>query len=241
MALPVLFVVFVLAIFFHESGHALAARALGIPVVRFEVGFGPRLWERTRGITTYCVRLIPLIGAVHLDPERKLSTFPLWKRFLFVLGGPVGSFLFAALLAVPATQYLLAERSQGVPLWLAALVAIPMTLAGTKMLFIALSSVISQGLAAFAGPTGIFEHTGQALASGPGALSFWLFFLALNVLVLNLLPLPPLDGGHLLFYTIEAVVRRPVPERIQLRIMKVGALAIMFLVLAVAIRDVLGT
>jgi regulator of sigma E protease len=32
--------------------------------------------------------------------------------------------------------------------------------------------------------------------------------------ILNLLPIPPLDGGHLLFYAIEAVIRRPVPERL---------------------------
>ena len=44
--------------------------------------------------------------------------------------------------------------------------------------------------------------------------------------VLNLLPIPVLDGGHLLYYSIEAVIRRPVPERIQAWGLQLGLLLI---------------
>jgi regulator of sigma E protease len=52
--------------------------------------------------------------------------------------------------------------------------------------------------------------------------------LSVGIGFLNLLPIPPLDGGHLVFYAIEAVIRRPVSERAMEMIYRAG----MFLVLA---------
>ncbi len=68
---------------------------------------------------------------------------------------------------------------------------------------------------------------------------YFLGFLALisvNLGIINLLPLPILDGGHLLFYMIEAVIRRPVPEKLQeMGGFRVGGGAIIFSLMAVAI------
>ncbi|MGO2090039.1 MAG: sigma E protease regulator RseP [Oceanisphaera sp.] len=76
-----------------------------------------------------------------------------------------------------------------------------------------------------------------SIAKGAGAtadygLVYFLGFMALvsvNLGIINLLPLPVLDGGHLLFYIIEAVTGRPVPEKIQEVGFKVGAALLMML------------
>lgn len=76
-----------------------------------------------------------------------------------------------------------------------------------------------------------------SIAKGAGAtadygLVYFLGFMALvsvNLGIINLLPLPVLDGGHLLFYIIEAVTGRPVPEKIQEVGFKIGAALLMML------------
>ena len=63
---------FSFAVFIHEFGHFLAARALGLRVDRFSIGFGPALWRRTIGGVEYRFSAIPFGGYValpELDPE----------------------------------------------------------------------------------------------------------------------------------------------------------------------------
>src|SRR5690606_8620244 len=61
---PVL--VFGLVIFFHELGHFLAAKAVGVYAPRFSVGFGPALWRRRYGETEYVLAALPLGGYVRM-------------------------------------------------------------------------------------------------------------------------------------------------------------------------------
>ncbi|OPX24637.1 MAG: hypothetical protein B1H04_01730 [Planctomycetales bacterium 4484_123] len=55
-----------LVIFFHELGHFLAAKWAGVKVLRFSIGFGPRVWSFRRGETLYRMGLLPLGGYVHM-------------------------------------------------------------------------------------------------------------------------------------------------------------------------------
>ncbi|GMV42329.1 MAG: hypothetical protein AMXMBFR64_40450 [Myxococcales bacterium] len=89
-------------IFFHELGHFLTARACGVKVLTFSLGFGPRLfgWTSRRSGTEYIVCALPLGGYVKMfgdDPTEPVrdedrsyafNTQALWKRFLIVLAGP---------------------------------------------------------------------------------------------------------------------------------------------------------
>ncbi|TIT25183.1 MAG: RIP metalloprotease RseP [Mesorhizobium sp.] len=63
------------------------------------------------------------------------------------------------------------------------------------------------------GPIKIAKMSGQAARLGFEWLVQLVAFLSVGIGILNLLPIPPLDGGHLLFYGVEAVIRRPVSER----------------------------
>lgn len=63
------------------------------------------------------------------------------------------------------------------------------------------------------GPLAIANMSGEAAAQGAASVAFLIAILSINLGVLNLLPIPILDGGHLLFFGIEAVLRKPLEER----------------------------
>lgn len=88
-------------IFFHEFGHFIVARACGVRVLEFSIGFGPQVASFERGDTVYRIGALPLGGYVKMlgaDPMEELpedeqegsfGTKPLWQRTLVVLAGPV--------------------------------------------------------------------------------------------------------------------------------------------------------
>lgn len=63
------------------------------------------------------------------------------------------------------------------------------------------------------GPLTIANMSGEAAAQGASSVVFLIAILSINLGVLNLLPIPILDGGHLLFFAIEAILRKPLGER----------------------------
>ena len=63
------------------------------------------------------------------------------------------------------------------------------------------------------GPLTIAKISGEAAAQGPSNIIFLIALLSINLGVLNLLPIPILDGGHLLFFLIEGILRKPLGER----------------------------
>ena len=72
------------------------------------------------------------------------------------------------------------------------------------------------------GPLTIADYAGQSAASGVGSFVAFLALLSVSLGVLNLLPVPLLDGGHLLYYLAEFLTGRPVPDRIQEIGQKIG-------------------
>jgi len=89
----------------HELGHFLVAKLLHVKVLRFSLGFGPRLLGFTAGETEYRLSLFPLGGYVRLlgeepgeatapaDRGRALSSRPLWQRYTIVIAGPAFNLL----------------------------------------------------------------------------------------------------------------------------------------------------
>ena len=96
--LAFLFVLGVL-IFVHELGHFLMARRIGVKVLTFSLGFGPKLINVKRGDTEYCISAIPLGGYVKMageNPEDSRTGAPdeflskgKWQRFQVLVMGPV--------------------------------------------------------------------------------------------------------------------------------------------------------
>lgn len=98
--------VFGLLIFIHELGHFAVAKAFGIKVYEFALGFGPTLVGVTRGDTKYSWRLFPLGGFVRMagmeeseaDEPSGFNRKPLYARALVIFAGPLMNFVLAALL-----------------------------------------------------------------------------------------------------------------------------------------------
>ena len=98
-------------IFFHELGHFLMARVLGIGVSTFSLGFGPKLLKKKAGKTEYALSLVPLGGYVALVGESDSAELPegftaaenfagrpAWQRLLVIASGPVANILLAWIL-----------------------------------------------------------------------------------------------------------------------------------------------
>ena len=100
----------------HELGHFVAAKACGIPVERFSIGMGPKVFAVERGGTWYWLSAIPIGGYVLpglAEPEfRKL---PLGKQIVFALGGPAANLAaaYAGLLVLARFDVVLATTLFG--------------------------------------------------------------------------------------------------------------------------------
>jgi regulator of sigma E protease len=89
------------------------------------------------------------------------------------------------------------------------------------------------------GPILIGQASGQVAQLGLAALFGFMAFLSVNLAVLNLLPIPVLDGGHLVFLLIEGVRGRPLPLQLRLRLTQIGMVLLIGLMLFVLTNDVL--
>jgi regulator of sigma E protease len=119
----------------HEYGHYLVARACGVKVLRFSVGFGKPLWARRLGrdATEWVVAAFPLGGYVKMLDEREGEVAPAelprafnrqspWRRIAIVIAGPAANFLLAIVLywvlfvqGVPGIKPEISEPPVGTP------------------------------------------------------------------------------------------------------------------------------
>ena len=338
-----------LLIFVHELGHFLVAKASNVKVLRFSLGFGPRVFGRTVGETEYVVSLVPLGGYVKMlgeedadeagalaEPERSFAQQSLFRRFAIVFAGPFFNLVSAWIcLIIVAVSYGVLEPSEepkvgraveGHPAAAAGLVAgdriltidgqpvakwddlsekvtssggkplglvvqrgterveIPITpeKVMTKNLFgedvgefyrIGIERATSQKVVSWVeapqvafrqvafycevivlgivkmvqgkvstseigGPITIAREAGARAQAGAKGLLEFMAFLGVNLGVLNLLPIPVLDGGHLLFISLEAVLRRPLEGRARDLAQQVGLFLLVSLMLFAVYNDI---
>lgn len=91
---------------------------------------------------------------------------------------------------------------------------------------------------ALGGPVQIAYTLAKASASGLADFIFFTAFLSLQLAILNLLPIPVLDGGHLVFFLIEGVLRRPLSLKTRMVAQQVGLVLLLTLILMVTWNDV---
>lgn len=347
-------VLFGLLIFFHELGHFIVAKMVGVRVLKFSLGFGPKLFGRKIGDTEYLLSAIPLGGYVKPlgeDPEDELTEEEkpfafnyqaVWKRAAIVFAGPAFNLVLAFLIftaflafrfpvAVPelgsmttaienvvedspaeaagfeAGDEILAINGADVMDWneMAAifskspgmeldvkvrrgektidLTVIPEAVEGKDETGKAVTvgrigiskkmggKVIESGgilSAPFKGVQAVYEwcavtievvvklFTGgisakqiggpilivdaAAKAAEVGAYTYFNFvaIISINLAILNLLPVPVLDGGHLVFFGIEAIRRRPLSDKVLIAANKVGMALLLLLITFVFYNDI---
>lgn len=161
------------------------------------------------------VAIVPQTGLIPDDPERAVIGVQL------ALTDTVQYSLWGAIVrGTEQTVYLLQAIVVGVVTFFAGLVT-----GGAD-------------LADVAGPVGIVSYVGEAASFGFAALLFFTAVISLNLAVINLLPIPALDGGRLIFVVIESITRRPINPIWAARINTIGFLFLIGVMILVTISDV---
>ncbi|WP_029724519.1 M50 family metallopeptidase [Sphingomonas sp. UNC305MFCol5.2] len=121
----------------------------------------------------------------------------------------------------------------------APLVGIRQTIDIVQMTVDGLGQIITgrRSISELGGPLKIAQVSGERLVLGPIEFAFLIALISINLGFINLLPVPVLDGGHLLFYAVEAVRRRPVEPQVMEWAFRGGLIAILALMLLVTLND----
>lgn len=333
-------------IFAHELGHFLAARIGGVGVLKFSLGFGPKIFGKKIGETEYVLSWIPLGGFVKLlgesdsdvlapeDEKRSFLKQPVWKKMLIVLAGPVFNFLLAILIFIIVFMYgiptltpeigevqkesaayaaglvngdkivfidgknirrwddirLLIAEGKGkeaeivvnrgtdrkvflikprlsksknmfgeeIPAYLlgispagkfvterknplqAAVSACDKTWEISKLTVLAVVKMIEGTVSprTLGGPIFIAQVAGAQVKEGIIPFILFMALLSINLGVINLFPIPVLDGGHIMFYAIEMITRREINMKVRELAQQIGFAILVMLMIFVIFIDI---
>lgn len=89
------------------------------------------------------------------------------------------------------------------------------------------------------GPITIFRSAGEASRAGLQAYLSFIGFISVTLGFVNILPIPGLDGGHFLFQVIEGIIRRPISEKYQRILLRIGIILIILLIIQGTINDIM--
>lgn len=334
-------------IFVHELGHFLLAKRLGVGVLKFSLGFGPKLIGKKIGETEYLISALPLGGYVKMigedpgdvvspeDMERSFQSQPILKRTAIVAAGPIFNLFLAALIfsvvfmtGLPVLTSKIGDIVEGSPAVSAGLengdrivaidgtpvkrwdemvgiiqksTGVRLTLTvereGTRfdvpiipekktsknifgeekkvgmigvaaggefikehlsplkaivkgfertidisaLTVVAIVKLIQRVIPAetIGGPLLIAQMAGEQASAG--IINFILFtaVISINLGVINLFPIPILDGGHLFFFIIEAVRRKPLSIKMRERAQQIGLFIIVALMIFAFYNDIM--
>ncbi len=333
-------------IFVHELGHFLAARMTGVGVLKFSLGFGPKIFGKKIGETEYVLSWIPLGGYVkllgesgneELSPEEEKRSFckqSVWKRILIVLAGPGFNFLLAVVIFIFVLIYglpsltseigevqkdsaayeagmqngdkivfingekvkfwddiraviaeskdkqieIVVERKgeekslfvkpklsksknifgEEVPAyligispsettvierrnpWDAIITSVYKTWEISKLTVISVVKIFEGVISpkTLGGPIFIAQVAGAQVKEGLIPFILFMAILSINLGVINLFPIPVLDGGHIFFYLIEIVTRREISLKVRELSQQIGFVILLMLMLFVIFIDI---
>lgn len=232
MNYAIVFALISFLILIHELGHLIAAKLSNIPIERFSVGFGPKLWAFSKGQTEYRLSAIPIGGYVlpKIEDEDDFFLIPARKRIVFALGGPLANVL-SALICLS----FLNAMTMGFSLY--GILAYP---------FVQIMEISAQILTALpqmfshpeqmSGIIGIVAIGGRVLTGDFSKIFGLAAMLNINLALLNLLPVLPLDGGKILFCFLEKI-RRSL-ARLRLPLTVTGWVLLLGLILSITVTDV---
>ncbi len=228
----VVFILINFLILVHELGHFIAAKLSGIPIEQFSIGFGPKLWSFTRGRTQYRISLLPVAGYV-LPRMKNLDDFyriPSSRRIIFALGGPFANIILSIIcLAV------LNVITTGFSFYAVFISPFVQVVNITSQFLYALPSLFTSP-GKLSGVVGLVAVGGQFVAAGFSKILQFAVILNINLALLNLLPIPPLDGGKILFCLLEKIHRSL--TRLRLPVMVAGWILLLSLICYVTVIDV---
>lgn len=332
-------------IFIHEIGHFLAAKLSGVRVLKFSIGFGPKLISRKIGETEYLLSAVPLGGYVKMygedtpneiiEKEKSFKHQPVYKKMFIVIAGPlfnilaaVALFWFIFVYGVPVLKPVIGEVIESSPAYTAGfkagdrileidgrkisnwfdmaqliqqkpervlnfkierdgkLMELTVTpqaketknIFGEKIIvgqigikpaeeffihrddpiialarsfqkcyeiieltYLTIVKILQRAVSTevIGGPILIFQVAEKTAEQG--LVNFFSFaaIISINLGIINLLPIPVLDGGHILFFLIEAIRRKPLSEKFVSISQKIGIALLVALMMLAFYNDIL--
>lgn len=325
--------VFLILIIIHEFGHFIAAKAVGVRVNEFAVGFGPKLFSKKLGETTYSANLIPLGGYCAMEGEdeasgdsRAFCNKSPWRRFVIVVMGALFNLLFGliliAIILAPSEKFLTtkvaefhensvsnttglkvddeiiavdgrkifstydlsyaftnvkdgkvditvirdgkrkelddvtfkSETADGI-----SYLTVDFYVYGQEKTFknyigqtfdtaVSYCAVIwrslidliggKYGISAVSGPVGMTAAIGSVAKQSLSALLPIMALITINLGLFNLLPIPALDGGRLVFILFEMIFRREVPQKYEALVHAIGFAVLIGFMLLITAKDI---
>ena len=231
MTIIIFLIILSALIFVHEMGHLLAAKYFGIRVDEFGFGYPPRAKKlfTWRG-TLFTLNWLPFGGFVKIFGENpnELAQSPdsfqnknRGVQALVLAGGVIFNFVFAAILLAIAYK------------------SVSLGLSNTfYFTYETIKAILDFSIENVAGPVGIVGIVGEAAKFGFSSLLILTALISINLSLINLLPLPALDGGRLLILLGEAISRRKIPAKIFNAVNTLGFAFLIFLMILITIRDV---
>jgi len=258
MTVVVFLVVLVVLIVVHEFGHFVAAKWAKMRVEEFGLGYPPRLFGIQWGETVYSINALPFGGFVKICGEnlnkesiadpRAFTARPKWQQAVVLVAGIAMNLLLAWLLI---SIVLMTPRWVSDHEFIGAQPLVPALVEGAETT-IQLTGAIAGGLAHFfahvftfsadlsqiAGPIGIAGAVGTASTLGWQNILSLIALISINLALVNLIPIPALDGGRLFFVLIEAVIRRPIKPVVAQAANAAGFAFLLLLMVVVTANDV---
>ena len=236
-------IVFSIIVLVHEFGHFIAARKSGVKVYEFSIGFpfSPRLVTLYRHRETeFTLRLLPLGGFVSFSKDgdedaKGLFEASYFRRALIMSAGSLFNIAFAFIAFIPV--YIMGKHLHFTDAISLSAETVWEISAGT---IIVLLNVISGhgGMEGLAGPVGIAVMAGHAASKGILNLFYFSGVLSMGLGIMNLFPLPALDGGQLLMLFIETIRKKPIGMKTYQAVNLIGFVLFIILSVLVTYKDV---
>ncbi len=242
----------------HEAGHMFVAKFFGIRVDEFGLGFPPRLKKLFRWRKTdFTLNWLPFGGFVKIfgeNPSNKVEeithdSFQYKSRGVqaaVLVAGVVFNLLFAWVLFSIVLMLGIEGQAGFVKHSFFGSIYHGLMTAG-KLGWMIIESLglfvfqAFQGQANFAeiiGPIGLVGFIGEAAKDGLSYVLYFTALISLNLSIVNLLPIPALDGGRLLFVIIESIRRKSISPKVFNMVNMVGFAFLIILMLVVTLRDI---
>lgn len=211
------------------------AKLCKVQVNEFSIGFGPIIFEKEKKNTKYQIRLIPLGGFVNMEGEEEpsekdgsFSKASIGKKIAIVLAGGLVNILFGILLYFILVLQIVDIQN-----------AIINTVNFIFTIFENLKVMFTGGVKAedFMGVVGISEVVVKTTTFQNYVYIMALISLSLGIT--NLLPFPPLDGGKILLYIIEAIRKKPLKQNVEVAIQMTGFYLLIGLSIFVMYNDIM--
>ena len=322
-------------IIIHEFGHFIAAKLCGVRVNEFAVGFGPKLFKKTVGETTYSVNLVPFGGYCAMEGEEETSAdqrafcnkSPL-KRLFIVANGAIFNIILGVILVaitlIPSAKFASTTVAKfaedavsvssglkvgdeiikvdgrrifttqdlsysfsavddgavdmtvlrngkkvelknvefatsqidginyiNVDFYVKGIEKTPLsfisqtvnsTIANCRVVWFSLIDLITGkfGISQMSGPVGITAVIGNVAAANLFNVLPIMALITINLGIFNLLPLPALDGGRILFILIELITKKPVPQKYESWVHTAGLIILLGFMLIITAKDIIS-